>query len=100
MCGRLHLLSNKVLPEITSLPISHNGILIDTHLKTPLQHQCKGRWQVQRTGKGEGHVFVCMGVPVCVQLVVGATKRGNDRKSEGTGDRYIDIFKSEHKSVF
>lgn len=33
MCGSLHLLSNKLLPGTTSLPVSYNGILIDTHLK-------------------------------------------------------------------
>lgn len=56
MCGSLHLLSNKLLPGTTSLPISYNGILIETHLKTPLQHQCKGQWQVSGRAKAEGHV--------------------------------------------
>lgn len=47
-CRSLHLLSNKLLPGTTSLPISYNGILIDTHLKTLQWHQCKGRRQVRR----------------------------------------------------
>lgn len=91
MCGSLHLLSNKLLPGTTSLPISYNGILIDTHLKTPLQHQCKGWRQVWGDRKVKpsvclhGRLCLCAGQ---VQLMVEGTRMENVRKREDTGDIY------------
>lgn len=75
MCWSLHLLSNKLLPGTTSLPISYNGILIDTHLKkAALQHPCKGWWQQVRGRAGaEGHV--CLYGYFCVCLWDGQGKR-------------------------